>query len=108
MQQTLSHELETTISGLVANYSIQALTTHLKNLNISINYLSLIPKYDSEVSLSEFMITTCNFGTPPEYLDGQDGVKVKHVLHVWKILKYAQTNTLMHNQQVSAIQPYHN
>ena len=84
----------------MASYSIQTLTTHLKNLNITINYLSVMSKYDTGTPLSEFMQSTCNFGEPPEYLKERKDVKVKHILHVWKILKYAQTNTRMHNKQV--------
>ena len=98
-QEKLSTQAQDSIAGLAANYSIQAITTNLKNVTIAINYLSVMQKYDIEGSLAEFMETTV--GSSPKYI--RSNVKVKHVVHVWTILKYVQTDALMHSAQVCVV-----
>jgi len=95
-QAKLDKEAENSICGH-ASRTIQILTTNLKELNIIINYLSVMPEYDSEQSLKSFMKTT--IGSVPKYLT--DDIKLKHVLHVWTLLKYAQADSLMHDEQVT-------
>ena len=86
-----------------ASCSIPTLSTHLKNLSITINYLSAMSKYDTEQSLIEFMTSTV--GTTPDYL--RVDVCVKHIIHVWTILKFAQINALMRSKQVKLMLKYH-
>lgn len=96
LKEKLSHTEQESTRALSLKFRVPDLTSNIKSLTIAINYLSIMPKYDTDASLSNFMSST--IGIVPKYLRGD--IKVKHVVHVWTIMKYAQTSALMQNEQV--------
>ncbi|XP_067937583.1 E3 ubiquitin-protein ligase rnf213-alpha-like [Watersipora subatra] len=70
---------------------ISVLTIHLKELKVVINFLSVMTHIDGEESLDEYMNST--FGRESGYLSKD--VKLKHVKHVWLLVKYTQADLLM-------------
>ncbi|KAF6032078.1 hypothetical protein EB796_009578 [Bugula neritina] len=87
------HFQESIINALTQR--IPVLTAHLKDLQVIINILSVAPHIEGEDSLAEYMKET--FGREPEYLSQE--IRIKHVKHVWLLLKYAQTDLLMKQHQ---------
>jgi len=61
-----------------------------------INYLYVMPEYDLEEGLQGFLKQT--IGSVSMHLS--DEVKLKHVLHVWVLIKFSQASCLMANHQV--------
>ena len=92
----MSIELEVSIIKAL-NANVQILTAHLKELKVVINFLSVLTHVEREDSLFEYMEAT--FGREPDHLSKE--VKLKHVKHVWLVVKYAQIDLLMKKNQVS-------
>lgn len=95
----LSTELEASVTKALPP-RMQPLTAHLKELKIVINFLSALPNIEEDSSLKEYIDATFGRG-PPEYLSKE--IKLKHVKHVWLIVKYAQTDLFMRNKQVQIL-----
>lgn len=80
------------------NYGVRVpvLTAHLKQLKVVINYLSAMAHIDRDKPLKEYIIAT--FGKDPEYLPAD--AQLRHVKHVWLLVKYVQTDLLKRQHQV--------
>ena len=101
MSSTCVHQerLEADLQQHVANSltsRVPVLTAYLKELKIIINYLSVMSHVEADKPLTEYMGAT--FGKEPGYLSSD--VKLKHVKHVYLIVKYTQTDLLMGQFQV--------
>ncbi|XP_067940321.1 E3 ubiquitin-protein ligase RNF213-like [Watersipora subatra] len=94
-QEKLDNQIRDITANAASNQSIQSLTNNLNALGIAINYLSVMPRYDKEVSLTDFMQNTVGSSLPclPA------GIKVRHTVDVWLLVKYCQTDALMQNNQ---------
>ena len=78
------------------NTRVAILTAYLKQLKVVINFLSVMSHIEQENSLGDYMKAT--FGRYPDYLSGD--IKLKHVKHVWLVVKYVQTDLLKRQHQV--------
>lgn len=91
----MENDLQTSVDKLLP-HRISALKEILKDLEVLINFLSVqahVERDDSVVGYMESM-----FGAEPAYLSNQ--VKLKHVKHVWLLVKYRQTDLLKRQHQV--------
>lgn len=96
MQERLTDKQQKAITGSLVNAPIATLTDYLKNLTVTINFLSTLPHIAREVTLYKYMRTT--LGHRPAYLP--DDVTLKHVRDVWLVIKYAQVESLINREQV--------
>lgn len=95
-QAPLNIEQQTSIVAAL-NMRIPTLSQNLKDLQVIINFLSVLPRIERDNSLSEYMKTT--FGREKiSYLS--DNIRLKHVRDVWLLIKYYQTDLLMKQNQV--------
>ncbi|KAF6041591.1 hypothetical protein EB796_000104 [Bugula neritina] len=94
-QQNLTATQMQSVVRLLPRTHVATLKGKLKELEVIINFLSLKTHIEGEDSLAEYMKET--FGREPEYLSQE--IRIKHVKHVWLLLKYAQTDLLMKQKQ---------
>lgn len=88
-------------SGL--NQSVQALTDFLKEVEVVFNFLAISVSDNigtMEQSLLTFMKSI--FGGAREFVYLTPDVKMKHVKHVWFILRFTQAGLLTNQRQVWA------
>lgn len=72
------------------------ITANLKDLKVIINYMSVMQYIHREKPLAEDIQAL--FGHAPAYLAPE--IQLKHVRHVWVLVKFAQTDMLMSQHQV--------
>jgi len=96
----MSADMQASIVNMLS-LNMQTLTHNLKELRIVINFLSAMKHLERDNSLLEYMEAT--FGRVPSYLT--NGIKLKHVAHVWLVVKFTQTDLLMRKQQVLSTIP---
>ncbi|XP_067936897.1 E3 ubiquitin-protein ligase rnf213-alpha-like [Watersipora subatra] len=93
-QDSLSREQQAALTNLLPP-RIGRLKDILKQLEVPITFLAAMSHVQGDNSLAEYMYAT--FGKEPSYLSKD--VKLKHVKHVWLLVKYTQTDLLMRQFQ---------
>lgn len=78
--------------------NIQTLTSYLKDLIKIVSYLTVMQNMDMERPLGQFMKDVLGLVRVPAYLSAD--ISLKHVKHLWQLLKLTQTDSLMKNEQV--------
>ena len=95
----MNDEQKTAMSDAMGQ-NIQTLTSHLKDLMKIISYLTVMQHVDMERPLGQFMKEVLGLDEAPGYMNSE--AKLKHVKHVWLLLKFTQTDSLMKNDQVTS------